>query len=43
MTTVRQWTGQEATALRDALRMTMQDFAYHLGVNPRTIGKWKSP
>jgi len=40
--TVAQWTGQEARALRWALRMTMQDFAAHLGVNVRTVAKWEA-
>lgn len=41
-TTVRQWTGLEAKALRAALRMTIHDFAAYLGVGTRTVSKWES-
>lgn len=41
-TTVRQWTGLEAKALRAALRMTMRDFANYLGVGTRTVAKWEA-
>ncbi|MGH3796496.1 MAG: tetratricopeptide repeat protein [Pseudonocardiaceae bacterium] len=41
-TTVRQWTGLEAKALRSALRMTIHDFAEYLGVGTRTVAKWES-
>lgn len=41
-TTVRQWTGLEAKALRAALRMTMRDFADYLGVGTRTVAKWEA-
>lgn len=40
-TTVRQWTGLEAKALRVALRMTMHEFADYLGVGTRTVAKWE--
>lgn len=40
--TVRQWTGLEAKALRTALRMTMHEFAGHLGVGTRTVAKWEA-
>ncbi len=39
-TTVRQWTGREAKALRAALRMTVHEFAGYLGVAARTVAKW---
>ena len=42
MTVVGQWTGQEASALRQALRMTIRDFAEHLGVAERTVAKWEA-
>jgi tetratricopeptide (TPR) repeat protein len=41
-TTVRQWTGLEAKALRVALRMTMHEFADCLGVGTRTVAKWEA-
>ncbi|MFI6300169.1 helix-turn-helix domain-containing protein [Nonomuraea sp. NPDC050790] len=37
MTTVHEWTGLEARALRLALRMSVPVFAQHLGVAPRTV------
>jgi transcriptional regulator with XRE-family HTH domain len=39
---VGQWTGQEARALRQALRMTIPEFAEHLGVAERTVAKWEA-
>jgi transcriptional regulator with XRE-family HTH domain len=42
VTVVGQWTGQEASALRQALRMTIRDFAEHLGVAERTVAKWEA-
>ncbi len=42
MTTVRHWTGREAKALRAALRLSIRDFAAHLGVGVRTITKWEA-
>jgi transcriptional regulator with XRE-family HTH domain len=42
MTVVGQWTGQEASALRQALRLTIRDFAEHLGVAERTVAKWEA-
>lgn len=41
-TTVRQWTGLEAKALRVALRMTMHEFADYLSVGSRTVAKWEA-
>jgi transcriptional regulator with XRE-family HTH domain len=35
-----QWTGREATALRQALRLTTDRFAARLGVSPRTVAHW---
>lgn len=42
MVNVQQWTGQEARALRAALRMSTRAFAEHLGVALRTVAKWES-
>ena len=42
MTAVTTWTGWEATALRKALRMSVTDFAEHLGAGRRTVVKWSS-
>jgi DNA-binding transcriptional regulator YiaG/tetratricopeptide (TPR) repeat protein len=42
VTVVGQWTGQEASALRQALRMTIRDFADHLSVADRTVAKWEA-
>ena len=42
VTIVGQWTGQEASALRQALRMTIRDFAEHLGIAERTVAKWEA-
>lgn len=42
MDTVRSWTGAETTALRRALRMSVRDFAAHLGVAIRTVSKWEA-
>lgn len=36
------WTGQRATALRTALRMTSERFAQHLGTAVRTVAKWNA-
>lgn len=42
MATVSRWTGQEAIALRAALRLSLRAFAEHLGVAARTVSKWES-
>lgn len=39
---VRSWTGAEARALRDARRMSITEFAAHIGVNPRLISRWEA-
>ncbi|GAA3351404.1 hypothetical protein GCM10020358_80970 [Amorphoplanes nipponensis] len=36
------WTGWEANALRKALRMSVTEFAEHLGAARRTVAKWSS-
>jgi transcriptional regulator with XRE-family HTH domain len=42
MTAVRRWSGQEARALRLALRLSVRAFAEQLGVATRTVSKWES-
>lgn len=42
MGTVQRWTGQEARALRLALRMSVRRFAAHLGVSDRTVSNWEA-
>jgi transcriptional regulator with XRE-family HTH domain len=42
MIVIGMWTGQEAGALRHALRMTIREFAEHLGVAVRTVAKWEA-
>lgn len=42
MTAVTYWTGREARALREALRLSIRDFADRLGVAARTISNWES-
>ncbi len=42
MATVTTWTGQDANALRNALRMSVTAFAEHLGAARRTVAKWSS-
>lgn len=42
MVPAREWTGRDATALRKALRMTIDGFAARLGVAPRTVANWAS-
>lgn len=42
MTAMTIWTGQDANALRKALRMSVTTFAEHLGAARRTVAKWSS-
>ncbi|WP_446213032.1 hypothetical protein [Micromonospora sp. IBSANI012] len=42
MAAVPTWTGREANALRQALRMSVTGFAEHLGAARRTVAKWSS-
>ncbi|MFB9234069.1 hypothetical protein ACFFWC_00735 [Plantactinospora siamensis] len=42
MATVTTWTGRDANALRNALRMSVTAFAEHLGAARRTVAKWSS-
>lgn len=41
MVTVQRWSGREARLLRDALRMSLRDFAAYLGVSDRTVSNWE--
>ena len=42
MDVVAAWTGMRADTLRQALRMTSETFAEHLGVAVRTIAYWRA-
>ncbi|MGF6881734.1 transcriptional regulator with XRE-family HTH domain [Nocardia sp. GP40] len=39
---IRPWTGSDVRALRAARRMTLVQFAAHLGVNVRLVSKWEA-
>lgn len=36
------WTGREAQALRLARRMSVREFAEHLGVSDRAVSQWEA-
>ncbi|MBO0609370.1 NUDIX hydrolase [Myceligenerans salitolerans] len=40
MTVIDAWTGERATRLQSALRMSNDEFANHLGIAPRTVAGW---
>jgi hypothetical protein len=40
--TVDRWSGREVRALRDAKRMSLREFAAHLGVSDRMVSKWEA-
>jgi len=40
VSSVREWTGRDAVALRKALRMTEAKFARMIGVSPCTVANW---
>jgi hypothetical protein len=42
MVRVPLWTGREVRALRQARRMSVREFAAHLGVSDRMVSKWES-
>jgi transcriptional regulator with XRE-family HTH domain len=42
MVTVQSWSGSEARLLRAAMRLSIRDFAGHLGVSDRVISKWEA-
>ncbi|GLF98141.1 XRE family transcriptional regulator [Streptomyces yaizuensis] len=39
---VARWTGHEAALLGEAMRMPIRAYAERLGVNPRTVTKWRA-
>ena len=41
MQVITSWTGRHADALRQALRMTNESYAEHLGVAARTVAYWR--
>lgn len=40
--TVCRWTGQEAAALRCAMRLSLREFAARLGVSDRMVSRWEA-
>jgi len=42
VTTIQKWTGRESRALREALRLSVREFARQLGVSDRAVTKWES-
>ena len=42
MSTVPVWSGREVRALRAARRMSVRDFAAHLGISDRMVSKWEA-
>ncbi|WP_284741657.1 helix-turn-helix domain-containing protein [Amycolatopsis sp. RTGN1] len=42
MVQVRQWTGREAALLRQAMRMSIREFAAKLDVGVRTVNRWEA-
>ena len=40
--TVHRWSGREIRALRDAKRMSLREFAAHLGISDRMVSKWEA-
>jgi transcriptional regulator with XRE-family HTH domain len=42
MTSVRRWSGRETRALREALRMSVREFAARLGASDRTVSNWEA-
>lgn len=42
MDVIGTWTGKSACLLQQAMRMTHEEFAEHLGVSDRTITRWHS-
>lgn len=41
MKVIEQWTGGQADALRQALRMTLEEFAERLEMSPRAVAYWR--
>ena len=42
MSTVPYWSGREVRALREARRMSVREFAAHLGISDRMVSKWEA-
>lgn len=42
MISVQRWSGREAALLRQALRMSLREFAAYLGVSDRAVSKWEA-
>jgi len=42
MTAIQKWTGREARALREAMRMSVREFAERLGISARAVSKWEA-
>lgn len=42
MATVQRWSGIEVRALREAKRMSIREFAAHLGISERMVSKWEA-
>jgi DNA-binding transcriptional regulator YiaG len=42
MSAVARWSGREVRALREARRMSIREFAAHLGVSDRMVSKWEA-
>jgi formylglycine-generating enzyme required for sulfatase activity len=42
LATVQRWSGAEVRRLREAKRMSIREFAAHLGVSERMISKWEA-
>jgi len=42
MATVQRWTGVQTKALREAMRLSIRDFAAYLGIEARTVNKWEA-
>ena len=40
--TTRRWTGADAHTLRDAMSLTIEEFASALDVAPRTVAYWSA-
>ncbi|MET8993418.1 helix-turn-helix domain-containing protein [Nonomuraea wenchangensis] len=40
--TAKLWSGREIRALREAKRMSIRQFAAHLGVSERLVSKWEA-
>lgn len=39
---VQHWSGREVRALREARRMSVREFAAHLGISDRMVSKWEA-